>query len=330
MIKKSDSNIPVLNSLRAFAALSVCLYHFVCTTTGFISTQWVLNLFSGGKFGVQLFFVISGFVIPWAMYHAKFEFKNLFAFILKRLARLEPPYLFSIVIAVIILLLREKILGVQNEHITISFNQIVLHFGYLIPFFDDYKWLNQVYWTLAIEFQYYFFIAFLFIPLINATLIHRIFIYVSIVALCFISSQRFLPYWLPVFLIGIILFLYKAKLIDGKEYYVVTILLISFCFYKYPFVSVIYTLIPVFFILFFEEIKVKGLHFLGKTSYSIYLIHTLIGASFINVLSHSVHSSFGKFFVIVGGTVLTILSAYVMYLLIEKPSKKISENVKYK
>lgn len=330
MINKNAFNIPVLDSLRAFAALSVCLYHFVCTTTGFISTTWVLDLFSVGKYGVQLFFVISGFVIPWAMFHAKFEFKNLFAFMLKRLARLEPPYLFSIVIALIILFLREKFLGPQNEHLAISFKQVALHLGYLIPFFNGYKWLNQVYWTLAIEFQYYLFIALLFIPLIRSKLIFRIFIYAAIIALSFVGSARFLPHWLPVFLIGITLFLYKAKLVGTKEYYSVTILLVAFCIYKYPVVSVIYTLIPVLFVLFFEDLKIKGLNFLGKTSYSIYLIHSLIGASFINVLSHSVHSALGKFFVIVCGTILTLLSAYAMYRLIENPSKKISANVKYK
>jgi len=99
MASKSKNNIVVLDSLRAFAALSVCLFHFVCTTTGYITTDWILNLFDIGKYGVQLFFVISGFVIPWSMYAAGFQLKNLFSFLFKRLARLEPPYVFSVLIA---------------------------------------------------------------------------------------------------------------------------------------------------------------------------------------------------------------------------------------
>jgi peptidoglycan/LPS O-acetylase OafA/YrhL len=149
-------NIVILDSLRAFAAISVCLFHFVCTTTGYIKGEWILELFSIGKYGVQMFFVISGFVIPWAMFNARFEFKNFFTFLFKRLARLEPPYIFSVFLVLIILFLREYLLGLNTDHIHVSVKQVLLHFGYLIPFFEEYKWLNQVYWTLAIEFQYYF------------------------------------------------------------------------------------------------------------------------------------------------------------------------------
>ncbi len=296
MIK--SNNIPILDSLRAFAALSVCLYHFVCTTTGYITTDWILNVFSVGKFGVQLFFVISGFVIPWAMFVAGFKFSDFFKFLLKRLARLEPPYIFSILIALGLLYLREKLLGSTNDHMEISLKQVFLHFGYLIPFFESYKWLNQVYWTLAIEFQYYFFIALLFIPLIKSSFLYRLLMYVAIVALSFIAGEKFLPYWLPVFSLGIILFLFKAKFIEQKEYYLVSFLLICFCFYKYPIASVVFSLIPVVLILFYSNIKVIGLDFFGKMSYSIYLVHPLIGASFINILSHSVNSNTGKVAVI--------------------------------
>src|SRR5882762_3693640 len=149
----TNNNIQILNSLRAFAALSVCLYHFICTTTGFISNEIILNFFSNGKYGVQMFFVISGFVIPWAMYNAKYYLKNIFQFIIKRLSRLEPPYIISIILAILFIIARQNIL--HNNDVDFSFTQLALHFGYLIPFFKHYNWLNQVYWTLAIEFQYY-------------------------------------------------------------------------------------------------------------------------------------------------------------------------------
>lgn len=327
-IKRPD--IPILDSLRAFAALSVCLYHFVCTTTGYITTDWILDVFSVGKYGVQLFFVVSGFVIPWAMFNANFKFSNFFKFLLKRLVRLEPPYIFSIIIALGLLYLRGKILETNNNHIEISFKQVFLHFGYLIPFFEGYKWLNQVYWTLAIEFQYYFFVALLFIPLIKSNLIFRILIYILIIALSFIGGKTFLPYWLPVFLLGIILFLYKAKFIELKEYYTVSLFLIALCFYKYPIASVSFSVLPVILILFYSNIKIWGLDFFGKMSYSIYLVHPLIGASLINILSHSIKSDIGKILVISSGVLLTLISAYVMYRVVEKPSKKLSASITYK
>ena len=80
-------------------------------------------------------------------------------FLLKRLLRLEPPYMFSILLAIIVITLRIILLKIND--VNFSLTQIFLHVGYLIPFFEDYKWINQVYWTLAIEFQYYFFLLLL-------------------------------------------------------------------------------------------------------------------------------------------------------------------------
>ena len=227
MNKQISSHILVLDSLRAFAALSVCLFHFVCTTTGFISTQWVLDIFSIGKYGVQLFFVISGFVIPWAMFNAGFKFKYFFKFLAKRLSRLEPPYIFSIILVLTVLWARQNILGLQNDHIRISLNQVLLHFGYLIPFFENYQWLNPVYWTLAVEFQYYFFVAIVFIPLIQSNLFVRIGFYSAIILFSFIGSPSFLLYWLPVFLLGILVFLFLSEIICKIEFSVTLFLVLS-------------------------------------------------------------------------------------------------------
>jgi len=329
MTNIKNSNIPILDSLRAFAAISVCLFHFVCTTIGYIETQWVLDSFSIGKYGVQLFFVISGFIIPWSMYQANFKLKNIFKFALKRLTRLEPPYIISIVLALLILFVRENFLNVENNHIAVSFNQVFLHFGYLIPFFENYQWLNPVYWTLAIEFQYYFFIALLFLPLINSNLVYRILVGLCIAGLSFVGNEKFLFYWLPVFYIGILTFLFKIDFIKKREFYLSLFFLLSFCFYKYPIASVIYMAIPVIAILFFTNYKIAVFNFFGKMSYSIYLIHPLIGASIINLLSHHYYGTFSKILVILTGLVVTLISSYIMYLVVENPSKKLSASIKY-
>lgn len=320
----------MLDSLRAFAALSVCLFHFVCTTTGYVQTPWLLDSFSIGKYGVQLFFVISGFVIPWAMFHAGYQLKYFGSFLLKRLARLEPPYVFSIILALTALFLRESLLGKSNDHITISVKQVALHLGYLIPFFEGYKWLNPVYWTLAIEFQYYLLIALLFIPLVKFSLWIRYGIYILILALSIISHEKFIFFWLPVFFLGILLFLHMTSMILKREYYISTAVFIIFCFFKYPITSVIYAVIPLVCVLFFRERKVPFLDYIGKFSYSLYLVHPILGASLINILSHKFTTPYAKFAVILSGIIFTLLSAWITYLLIEKRSKKLSSSIKYK
>lgn len=324
-----DTQIPVLNFLRGFAAISVCLYHFVCTTTGYIQTDWILDFFSIGKYGVQMFFVVSGFIIPWSMWRANYQIKNFFVFLLKRLARLEPPYLVSLILAITILAMRKAILGTSDNLQDLSFNRIALHFGYLIPFFKDYTWINQVYWTLAVEFQYYLFIAIVFIPLVNWGFPVRAIIYLIFLSAGFIINSDFLPYWLPVFLLGILVFLFRSKQIKIMEYYLVTIITISVGSCLYTFGELVYMLLPVVMILFFSNFEFKLGDFFGDMSYSLYLIHPIIGATLINVASHHVTHPIGKIFVIAGGLVVTIFSSYVMYRLVELPSKKLSSRLKY-
>jgi peptidoglycan/LPS O-acetylase OafA/YrhL len=325
-----QKKIEVLNSLRAFAALSVCLFHFVCTVVGFIKIEWVLKIFHVGQYGVQTFFVISGFIIPWSMFHAKYKIKFFFTFFLKRIFRLEPPYLISIFIALIIFFMREYYLGKTNNHIVISFKQVALHFGYLIPFFKEYQWLNQVYWTLAVEFQYYFLVALVFIPLVNNSFLIRFLVYVAFIALSFIGTSNFLPYWLPIFLLGILLFLFKTKLITFLEYYSISGILILFCFFKYEMFCTIYILIPIIFILYFDSIKILGLNLVGKISYSIYLIHPLIGCSLINVFSHHIISPILKLLLIFFAFAFTIIISWLTFILVERPSKKFSSSLEYK
>lgn len=321
--------IAILDSLRAFAAISVCLYHFVCTTTGYIQTEWILNFFSFGKYGVQLFFVISGFIIPWSMYKANYRLNNFFMFLLKRLARLEPPYLFSLVLAIFVLGVRWLVLGQSENLQEISVPRIFLHFGYLIPFFKDYEWINQVYWTLAVEFQYYLFIALIFVPLATLGIAIRILIYLVFLALAFCFDSRFLPYWLPVFLLGVLVFLFKSQIIGAHEYYVVTFITALFSVYFYSIGEVLYMLLPVVLILYFSDKEFKIGHFLGKFSYSLYLMHPIIGATFINVISHHVQHPVGKLLVIIGGVLITVFGSWLVYRLVELPSKKLSSRLKY-
>ncbi len=329
MTDKNSSHIPVLDSLRAFAALSVCLYHFVCTTTGYINTEWILTVFSFGKYGVQLFFVISGFVIPWAMYRAGYRLKNFFSFLLKRLARLEPPYLVSLGIAIAILLLRSRLLGPSAGLQEITVTRVALHFGYLIPFFEKYEWINQVYWTLAVEFQYYLFVALMFIPLTKWGLPGRLLSYVIFLTAGFIDGHSFLPCWLPVFLLGILIFLIKAGKIKSLEYYLVSGITFLFALYLYTPGEVAFIALAVVMIMHYPAVESRVGNFFGKISYSLYLIHPVIGATFINVLSHHVAHPAGKLLVITGGVLVTIAGSWLMYRLVEKPSKKLSSSITY-
>jgi peptidoglycan/LPS O-acetylase OafA/YrhL len=326
---KGAVEFPILESLRAFAATSVCLYHFVCTTTDYVHDPVVLKIFRHGEYGVHLFFIISGFIIPYSMYRGRYHIKNFFVFLGKRLLRLEPPYIVSIIIALILMSLRQHFYGDTGKG-EITSMRIMLHFGYLIPFFQDqFHWINQVYWTLAIEFQYYIFMGLLFIPITSNNLFIRILFYILVAISSFAPPTYQLIYWLPVFLIGILLFLEHIKRINQIEFLLVSSLAFIWSLSQFHFGGVVIMFLGFILIWKYKEFSTVIGDFLGKMSYSFYLFHPLLGGTIINVLSHSYNKPIEKIFVFITGFILTVFGSYIMYLLVEKWSRKLSKKIVY-
>lgn len=326
----SSKNIPVLNSLRALAALSVCLFHFICTVTGFVNNDFFLRIFSFGHYGVQMFFVISGFVIPWSMYYGGYRIKNFFTFTLKRLIRLEPPYLISLLFAIIHTYIRTFSNHYNGVDITPSLTQILLHFGYLIPFFEGQVWIRQVYWTLAIEFQYYIAIGLLFPLIINKKKWTRFIIYLLFLIGPLLIKSNFLPFHLPVFLLGILLFLHRIKAINKIELFLVAILSCFMIGYFDNIGTIVFSGFSFFVILYFGQIKLKIGDFLGNISYSLYLFHSLTGMVILNYFAHTVTLPIVKFILIIIAVLFSIAAAYLVYRFVELPSKNFSSRIKYK
>lgn len=324
----NSKHVPVLDSLRAFAALSVCLFHFTCTVTGFIDSPLVLQIFSVGHYGVQVFFVISGFIIPWSMYHNGYLIKHYFVFALKRFIRLEPPYIVSLMVAIAHTYVRVLSPHYNGMDITPDLKQVMLHFGYLIPFVEGEKWIRPVYWTLAVEFQYYLSLGLLFPLLASQKLFFRIPAYLLILSGPLLFSD-FLPFHLPVFLLGIALFLYRIKFIGKLEHFALVSAAAAEILIFHTTGTLLFSAIAYFAILFYSDFKNRILSFLGDISYSLYLFHSLTGLVIINYFSHTVTSPILKFLLILFAISVTIVVSYLVYRFVELPSKKLSSRIKY-
>ncbi|MDF5731549.1 MAG: acyltransferase, partial [Rhizonema sp. PD38] len=146
--------IHTIDLLRGIAALMVVLVHFF--GTGFLENSVITKISSYGQHGVIIFFVISGFIIPYALSKKNYSLKNFNEFIIRRLARLNPPYYTSVFLTVSLYYLFP-----QNEQPLFSLSKMFLHLTYLVPFSGE-IWYNNVYWTLAIELQYYLIIGLLY------------------------------------------------------------------------------------------------------------------------------------------------------------------------
>lgn len=146
-----------IDGLRAIAALSVLAQHMfgdMLRHSGventilypYVST-WVYN-FDLGRFGVILFFLISGFVVPFSI---KGE-NPLRRFAVSRFFRLYPALWLAIASLSILFWYR----GNTPSASTILANMT------MAPALFGKTWLSEIYWTLFIELVFYFIIAGLF------------------------------------------------------------------------------------------------------------------------------------------------------------------------
>jgi peptidoglycan/LPS O-acetylase OafA/YrhL len=325
-----NSHIPIINTLRGLAALSVCFYHFVCTTTGYINDELVLEVFHFASKGVQVFFIISGIVIPLSMIKSNYSFKSLPKFILKRFVRIEPPYLGVVLIGCVYLIVRNYVPSANNVDLTPSLRDVFLHIGYLVPFVEDAKWINPVFWTLSIEFQYYLFLALSFSLALSNVNWYRYVFYSILLLLPLILpfGQSFFPIWSAYFAFGIFYALYITNYIKGKEYLIISSLAGVIVYFTLGALDLVIAISTLVVINQFSNFKFKVGDFLGNISYSVYLLHSIVGSAFVNFMSHIFVEPHEKIIVILLGVFITVSFSYVYWRFIEKPTQKLAQKIK--
>src|SRR5262249_54865710 len=159
----------------------------------------------------QVFFVISGFIIPLSMHRAGYRIRSFFRFLLKRIVRLDPPYLASVAIVVLAYWLGSRVPGHEGPPYRIPWRLVLAHIRYL-PAFLNQPWLQAPYWSLAVEFQYYLFAGLLFPLLALEGRIASASVLLLFAALSEFAGWResWLPHHLPLFLLGIAAFRFKC------------------------------------------------------------------------------------------------------------------------
>ncbi|MFN5621728.1 MAG: acyltransferase family protein [Flavobacteriales bacterium] len=318
----SKINIPIIVTLRGLAALMVCAYHFVCTTTDYIASSDVTRTFWYGQKGVQVFFIISGIVIPLSLIHLNYKLPQFGKFMLKRFIRIEPPYFASVLLGVFYLYLSSRFGSSTNADLIPSLRDLLLHIGYLIPGVEGAKWINEIYWTLFVEFQYYVVLALTFPLAISGDKFKRMtFMMMMLIPPLFVGSKYFFACWSAFFLIGMGYALWITRRWTTTEFFLSLVLASVVSLYHLPLVDIVFGLATLAVIAFFGNRSFKWGNLLGNFSYSLYLIHSFIGGAFVNFMSHIFREPYQKFLVIAGGIGISLISAYVFYRLIEKPAQ---------
>jgi len=158
-----------IDTLRFFAVFMVLMDHFA---------HHIGLFFSAGYFGVDLFFVISGFLITRILLNIKAEFISGYRnFVARRFLRIVPLYFFTITIL--------AILGYTyvNEYMLYCFS---FTFNYAMVYFGLPNNAITHFWSLCVEEQFYLLWPLIVLPLRD----RRTFLFVIvlvIVSLCYLQ-----------------------------------------------------------------------------------------------------------------------------------------------
>ena len=157
-MSKKIKYLPSIDSLRAIAVIAVIIYHIDA------------NYLPGGFLGVDLFFVLSGYLISSLIIK---EYKNtgtvnLYNFYVRRARRLLPAVYFMITVILIIITLFNGVL-LKKSYLDALFGYIYSsnwwYIFHKLDYFDSFGSQSPFkhLWSLAIEEQFYMFFPLIFL-----------------------------------------------------------------------------------------------------------------------------------------------------------------------
>ena len=218
----------LLDPLRGLAALWVFLYHYEFSTPFRAHAPFLHSVFKQGYLGVPMFFVISGFCLTASARSSIARSESATSFLRRRFRRIYPPFWCSLLVVVAIPFLIEGISSLKSGVYLPPTSAGNPSLGYLD--FSAFEWirvatltkvfdppgaefglqgkfnkLNAVFWTLAVEVQFYAVVA--------VALAYRRRFYGTLAAATLVSipffflpatygNGIFLPYW-PMFAVGV-------------------------------------------------------------------------------------------------------------------------------
>lgn len=283
-----------LDALRGIAALLVVFFHYSIhrpeTDLGF----------KYGIMGVELFFVISGFVITMSIARVKRGVD----FIINRASRLYPAYWTAATITFVLLLF--KSLATKHSFEDVNFVQYVANLT-MFQYYFGFKDLDGSYWSLIVEMVFYLCILCLLqsnqlkkinvlaICLINITVIAQAFFWNE-------STKTIVHYfplvrYLPLFLAGINFYSISTEKKNLFSHYAVIVfcllgqlLLFENCTRAQEYLSlveyaaallIIFGLFVLFVHGYLRFIVSKVTLFFGRISYPLYLTHQFLALQII-------------------------------------------------
>lgn len=324
-----SKNISSVEMMRGIAAFMVAYFHIARGNPRFLSeTNPVFRIGAHGWAGVEIFFVISGFIITYAMINGGYTITRIHRFIAKRLIRLEPPYIVSIIMVLVLMYVSTLSPYYRGAPFHLDWGNVLGHLGYVNAFTGE-PWLQDVYWSLAIEFEFYIGLALLFPLLVNNNKI------ISTIAMAGLLAMSFIPtglahvfVYLPFFCMGIFYSMFLNGRINKLIFTIMFTAAVVLCYFRHGWLLTSFGIVTIGAFAFLKVVP-KPLAWLGKVSYSLYLLHIPIGGRMINISEVLVKGENIRSLIVFGVLAVCLLLSWVFYKVVEKPFQKWSKKMSY-
>lgn len=220
--------------------------------------------------------------------------------------------------------------GFRGDPFTIELVRLLLHVGYLNAFFG-YAWHNPVFWTLAIEFQFYLLLAATYSVLVHRNVAIRIAALAAMCAVAFaVPDKSFVFHYLGLFALGLVTAHYALKRLSLASYLVFLLAIAWSTSVTMGSLIAGVGLASALVIAFFRMPKVAPLAWLGAVSYSLYLVHIPIGGRVISLTKRFADALPLQVAGLVLALAVSLVAAHVLYRLVELPSQRLSSSIRYR
>ena len=338
----------LLDGLRGFAALWVAMLHFYLMKAAVFSEMLpaplLLFLRSGGL-GVDIFFVLSGFVIAHTVRQRWITSSLIGRFVLRRSLRLDPPYW---IVMALFLAGYCLAVGVRPVYQYWGWQALLANMFYVHDLLgihprgasEPFPVLG-VAWTLCLEVQFY--LAFVCLAALSqriarwrpycAGLLFGPLALFSVFRWYFRNDWHFFGLW-HMFFMGVCLHWALNKSRWKPWFWICVCLLGLLAVYKRnpEGATAVATLCLIYIAAMRKRLhcglNFRWLQYLGRISYSLYLVHLPFGTFVVSYLSARFHSHRAVSLVIASGFFATLLAAHLINVLIELPAIRLSRRIK--
>lgn len=335
MKEERHSRIDSLDGLRCIAIGAVLLFHYFSAwtmpfhATSYYPYQSIYEpYFQYGFYGVELFFIISGFVIALTL----FRCQSIYEFAIRRFARLWPSMVLCSSLTIALLaVLPNKIPHVSVWCIPPSWTFLSPEIFNRIFHSTKFGWADDAYWSLFAEVRFYCLAAIIYFQL-KGSFVKKICLLGNSVCLLSLLTEIFklgqierllklilISEYLPWFLIGVSFYLLHEQKDKVYRYWlflipISTLLLRGLMHHNWT-EQLVAILLPAFFA---ASMKIAALRWLlsrrvitrvGLASYSLYLLHQNLGIALIGWIGNFLHSAGGS------SAVVTLIVSLALLLL---------------